>query len=108
MHVCWQHEPENPSKRSRSQSRDRRGRSGDHGLHERDGEPGDGPSAGRDPGYQLLLDELREIRGSMPKEKDAREEELLGGRDWHLVIRDDTQVLGSPEFGEVGHVGLHW
>ena len=43
-----------------------------------------------------------------PKRRMREKRSLLGGRDWHLVIRDDTQVLGSPEFGEVGHVGLHW
>ena len=78
VNVCWAHEQEGIGRRSRSRSQDRRPRadSGDGRERDRDHEgspPGEGQRV-PDGGYQRLLDELKEMRESLPKEKDGEEQ----------------------------------
>ena len=64
LHVCWHHEPGATSRRSRSRSRDRRGREDAGDVQERDTEPVQAPPEVPEPQLQRLLDELKDLKES--------------------------------------------
>ena len=103
LHVCWHHEPGTTSRRSRSRSRDRRARGDvdEAPEGENTGEPVVNSSSG--PAYQQLLDEIRDLKESMPKEKEPEDTPMRRKR---LASRSPGMTPKSTVHRSLARLGM--
>ena len=109
MHVCWHHDTPAAPRRSRSRSRDRRGREDDGEHREGDCEPGHHPSDVPEPQMQRLLSELRDLKESLPKErecKDAEDNHSRPSRGKRLASRSPGVTPKSSVHRNLARLGM--
>jgi len=106
LHVCWHHEPGTTSRRSRSRSRERRARGdGEEPVEtDADGAPTSGESSG--PAYQQLLDEIRDLKENLPKEREHKDPETSQARRKRLASRSPGVTPKSSVHRTLARLGM--